>query len=110
MLRAQYVIYVIKTGENVGKLYSPSSPPDTIPLRGCQHMAAWDAGYEAASANGGSYFFADEYFLDVVGKDSRVPDITEDDPQFWEWVHAVTSGARAYIDNHREIIISDKHL
>ena len=105
-----YNIYVIKTGENVGKLYSPSSPSDAIPLRGCQRMSAWDAGYEAASRNQGAYFFPFEYFCDVAGIDSRVPDITEDDPQFWEWVHAVTSGARAYIDNHKYCIISDKHL
>lgn len=105
-----YNIYVIKTGENVSKLYSPSSPSDAIPLRGCQRMAAWDAGYEAASRSPVAYFFAEDYFLDVVGKDSRVPDTTEDDPQFWEWVHAVTSGARAYIDNHKYCIISDKHL
>lgn len=85
----------------MSKLYSPSSPSGVTPLNARQRMAAWDAGYEAASRNSGSHYFADDYFLDVVGIDSRVPDVTEEDPQFWEWVHAVTSGARAYMEDRK---------
>jgi len=80
----------------MSKLYSDSSTPDTIPLRSCQRMAAFDAGYEAASKNKGEYFFAEDYFIDLAGVDRRVPDVTEEDSQFWEWLEAVSSGVRAY--------------
>lgn len=85
-----------------GKLRSPASSKDDIPLTDDQEEAAWNAGYEAASfhnTKGRPLRSEDDAFLWVVHHDRRVPHVKEGDPSFWEWVQAVGDGAAAYSKN-----------
>jgi hypothetical protein len=81
-------------------LISPSSTRDATPLTAEQSMAAHEAGYEEASRLQAKYRwshpgrdFRDEALLNVLGRDRRVPrNLTESDPDFWEWVEAILAG------------------
>lgn len=85
------------------QLRSASSLPGTQPLTEQEEEAAYEAGYEMVSdyhARGRlvapGYFDLDDIFVDVLQKDRRVPNVTEDDPQFWEWRFWVHAGAGDY--------------
>ena len=83
------------------KLY-PSSPKGTKPLSHKVYRQVWDAGYEAASwawSKGRKQVGGTDLFVDAIHKirDRRVPKhITEDHPQFWEYVGTFIDGARAF--------------
>lgn len=90
----------------MSRLRSPDSTPDDIPLTDRQYEGAWDAGYEAAHEyyldnkhRRGQAFLDDavEALLHVYHlRDPRVPRVVEGDPSFYEWVHAVGAGAKAF--------------
>lgn len=77
-------------------LRSPASPPDAQPLSNRQEHDAWDAGYEAASAARAGKVDAETLFVHT--RDSRLPrNLTEDDPQFYEWFQAFSDGVNAFV-------------
>jgi hypothetical protein len=97
-------------------LISPSSTRNATPLTAEQQMAAHEAGYEEASRLQAKYRwshpgrdFRDEALLNVLGRDRRVPrNLTERDPDFWEWVEAILAGVddatgRAPVESYRGV-------
>jgi len=82
-----------------GKLYSPSSLKDDMPLTEKQSQEAYDAGYEAASkahSQGRPFYDPTDAFLWASKNDDRVPKVTEDDQSFWEWDYWVRKGAEDF--------------
>ena len=82
----------------------PGSPRGTKPLSSKVEQDVWDAGFEAASwarTKGRKQVDGTMLFVDAIHKlrDRRVPNVTEDDPQFWEYVGTFIDGAKAYAKN-----------
>jgi len=81
-------------------LRSRSTPHGAAPLTEKQDEDAYAAGYDAASLFSSSRVPTDldDIFLFTLLHDQRVPNVNEEDPQFWEWRFMVREGAGDYLE------------
>lgn len=83
----------------------PSSPKGTKPLSAHEEEEVWNAGYEAASyysSSGMKQTDGETLFINAIHKmrDRRIPaGISEDHPQFWEYLGTFIDGAKAFASN-----------